>query len=407
MNEGDFSRNRRLTLEITLAVLINMVRPGKRDGYQKVIDRFYSDTQHAFQKQESQKPPDKSAFFRARKKIPFTIMEDLFDKTTNFARQLAEKDCSLLWKSFRVFGIDGTKKNLPDSPQLRDCFEAPDGANFPQMLTCALFDVMAKVPLNVIRGPFRVSERMMAQELIKDLHAGDLLLLDRGYPCYKLFFDMVQQGIDFVVRLPQNGMFKAVKTFLASGKRDGKIKLYPPKTLLKEHPDVNFAPLKLRIIKVSIPGSKKPLILITTLLDRKKFPATELRDLYHLRWNQEEFFKTIKEHLNAEQFHGRCIQFIDQELIAIYLYYTLTRIMMMETADLYEIPLENIETKAALLAVSRYLDRLWIADTVDDCEKLLNLCLNEISWRLYKKRPGRKYPRKSKSRVGKWALKWA
>ena len=52
--------------------------------------------------------------------------------------------------------------------------------------------------------------------------------------------------------------------------------------------------------------------------------------------------------------------------------------MMMETADLYEIPLESVETKAALLAVSRYLDRLWIADTVDDCEKLLNLCLNEI-----------------------------
>jgi len=407
LNEGDFSRNRRLTLEITLAVLINMVRPGKRDGYQKVIDRFYSDTQLAFQNEESQKPPDKSAFCRARKKIPYTIMEDLFEKTATFARQLAEKNSSLLWKGFRVFGIDGTKKNLPDSQQLRDCFEAPDGANFPQMLTCALFDVMAKVPINVIRGPFWTSERLMAQELIKDLHAGDLLLLDRGYPSYKLFFDMVQQGIDFVVRLPKNGMFKAAKTFLASGKRDGKITLHPPKKLLKEHPDVNFASLKLRIIKVSIPGSKKPLILITTLLDRKKFPATELRDLYHLRWNQEEFFKTIKEHLNAEQFHGRCIQFIDQELIAIYLYYTLTRIMMMETADLYKIPLENIETKAALLAVSRYLDRLWIADTVDDCEILLKKCLNEISGRLYKQRPGRKYPRRSKSRFGKWALKWA
>lgn len=406
MNERDFSRKRKLTLEITLAVLINMVRPGKRDGYQKVIDRFYSDTQLAFENEEYQKPPDKAAFHRARKKIPFTVMEGLFDKATTFAQQLAETNSSLLWKGLRVFAIDGTKKNLPDSPQLRDFFEAPDGANFPQMLTCALFDVMAKVPLNVIRGPFWASERMMAQELIKDLNAGDLLVLDRGYPCYKLFFDMIQQGLDFVVRLPKHGMFKAVKTFLASGKRDGIVTLFPPKTLLKEHPDVNFTPLKLRIIKIAVPGSKKPLILITTLLDRKKFPAAELRDLYHFRWNQEEFFKTIKEHLNAEQFHGRCTQFIDQELIAIYLYYTLTRIMMMQTAELYEIPLENIETKAALLPVSRYLDRLWIANTVEDCEKLLNQCLAEISWRPYKHRPGRKYPRKSKSRFGKWALKW-
>ena len=130
----------------------------------------------------------------------------------------------------------------------------------------------------------------------------------------------------------------------------------------KNIPNVNFPPLKLRIIKIAVPGSPKPLILITTLLDRKKFSATELRDLYHLRWNQEEFFKTIKEHLNAEQFHGRCIQFIDQELIAIYLYYTLTRIMMMETAELYDIPLENVETKAS------FAGRLSISGSLVDCK---------------------------------------
>ena len=53
-----FSRVRRLSLEITLALMLNMVRPGERVGYQKVIDRFFSETGLAFSHQKVVKPPD-------------------------------------------------------------------------------------------------------------------------------------------------------------------------------------------------------------------------------------------------------------------------------------------------------------------------------------------------------------
>jgi hypothetical protein len=56
-----FSRARRLSLEITLALMLNMVRPGERVGYQKVIDRFFSETGLAFFPQKVAKPPDKGA----------------------------------------------------------------------------------------------------------------------------------------------------------------------------------------------------------------------------------------------------------------------------------------------------------------------------------------------------------
>lgn len=391
-------------MEITIALLLNMVRPGKRDGYQKVIDRFYSETEMAFEGDGCTKPPDKAAFCRARKKIPIAIFQGLFDKATELLTTLAEQKSSLKWKGFRVFAIDGTKKNLPDSVELTEYFGAPQQAHFPQMITCALFNVLAKVPLNFIRGPFWTSERVMAKELIKELGPGDLLLLDRGFPSYALLLDMIRQGIDFLVRLPKGGMFKEVRAFLASGKRDGKITLPAPKGSLKEDP--SFPSLTLRVLKVAVPGTKESLVLITTLLNRKKYLPSQLRDLYHLRWNEEEFFKTIKEQLEAEQFRGHSVLFIDQELIAIYLYYSLTRILMLETSNTYDIPIENIETKSALLAVCRYLDRLWLADTMEHCIHLLNRCMAEISWRRYRPRLGRKHPRKSKSHYGKWALKW-
>ena len=141
----------------------------------------------------------------------------------------------------------------------------------------------------------------------------------------------------------------------------------------------------------------------TILLDSIKYLRRALRNLYHYRWSEEEFFKTIKKHLQAEEFRGKSVQFIDQELLSTYLYY----ILMLEATRQHDIPLATLETKAALVALARYLDRLWIAETLDQCQELLRRCLAEISRRKNSPKPGRKFPRKSKSRYGKWPNTWA
>ena len=79
---------------------------------------------------------------------------------------------------------------------------------------------------------------------------------------------------------------------------------------------------------------------------------------------------------------------------------------MLEAARQHDLPVANLATKAALVAVAGYLDRLWIAETRDQCPELLGRGLAEISWRTYRPRPGRKFPRTSKSRHRKWANKW-
>lgn len=407
LDTRDFSRDRRLNLEITLALLLNMVRPGERVGYQKVVDRFFSDTGLAFPDQEVVKPPDKAAFHRARKKIPVKVCQIMFAEAVEYAQSLARQQDKLTWNGFRVYAIDGTKKNLPSSDELLDYFDAPSHAHFPQMITGVLFDVLAKLPVNYMRAPFNTPEREMALELIQELGPGDLLVLDRGYPGYEMFHAIVNQGVDFLIRLPKAGLFKQAQEFLARGKRDGKITLHPPKALVKANPKADFQPLTLRIVVVTLPGSKEAAVFITTLLERPKYPPRTLRNLYHCRWQEEEFFKTIKEHFRAEDFRGKSVQFIDQELLSTYLYYILTRIMMLETAQQHTQPVENLETKAALIAVARYLDRLFMAETLEQCQDLCRRCLAEISWRTYRPRPGRKFPRRSKSRHGKWANKWA
>ena len=60
LDTRSFSRIRGLNVEITLALMLNLVRPGERVGYQKVIDRFFSETGLACSHDLAVKPPDLS-----------------------------------------------------------------------------------------------------------------------------------------------------------------------------------------------------------------------------------------------------------------------------------------------------------------------------------------------------------
>ncbi len=382
-----------------------MVRPGKRVGYQIMIDRFFSENDIS----PGEQPPDKSAFCRARKKLPLDIMMNLFEKATDYALSLAGRFENLTWKGFRVYAIDGTKKNMPNSKELREHFRMSQGAHFPQMLTCVLFDVLAKIPVDMMWGPFDTSERQMAKHLCADLGLGDLLLLDRGYPGFEIISDMLRLSLDFLIRLPKTGMFKEVGEFLSLGKRDGIVVIHPSKEIVRQCKNEGKPvpdSLRLRIVKARLPG-KGTAVFITSLMDRKAYSLSEIRDLYHLRWEEEEFFKTVKELLEAENFRGQSVQFIDQEMIAVYLYALLTRILIMESALAHGIQPSEIAEKAAFHSVSRFLDKIWLCEDEQDCQRLIFHCLKEISWRKYKKRPGRRYPRKCKRSYGKWARKSA
>jgi hypothetical protein len=189
-----------------------------------------------------------------------------------YPHSLSRQQDKLTWNGFRVNPIDVTKKNLPASDELSDFFEAPHCAHFPQLITGVLFDVLAKLPLNYMWAPFNTPERDMALELLQELGPGDLLLLDRGYPGYQMFHAVITQGADFLVRLPKDSLFLEARAFLARGKRDGKITIFPPKKLLKEHPNETYPPLPLRMVVVSLPGTATDAVFLTTLLDSKKYP---------------------------------------------------------------------------------------------------------------------------------------
>ncbi|MGD9505602.1 MAG: transposase [Syntrophobacteraceae bacterium] len=275
----------------------------------------------------------------------------------------------------------------------------PSGASFPQLLTCVLYDVLAKIPLNVVYGSFTTSERSMAKLLCEDLGESDLLLMDRGFPSFELFGEMLTLGFQFMVRLPKTGMFKEIRTFLNSGGIDDVLVIHPPDALIKERQwrgEPIPAPICLRAVSIELPDGKKA-VFVATLLDKTTYSRIQLMELYHKRWQEEEFYKLTKGLLEAENFRGKCTLLIGRELMAMHLYCLLTRMLIMETALSKQVSTDEIPQLAAFPAVSRYLGRIRTCSDSDLFRLLLQMCIAEIGCRKHKPRPSRSFYGKSKT----------
>jgi hypothetical protein len=70
-----------------------------------------------------------------------------------------------------------------------------------------------------------------------------------------------------------------------------------------------------RLVRVELPNGE-PEILITSLLDTKKYPSKIFKSLYFQRWGVEKFYDEFKNKLKAEYFSGYSKNSILQDFYA-------------------------------------------------------------------------------------------
>ncbi|MGD9200276.1 MAG: hypothetical protein PVI26_01830 [Chitinispirillia bacterium] len=97
-----------------------------------------------------------------------------------------------------------------------------------------------------------------------------------------------QNTILFLERCKGKNTFKAVETFLESGKQDGSITISPEscRTSLIDLPKKELKPIVVRAIRY-IDEKGNVSALLTDLLDTNKFSTDESVKLYHDRWEVE------------------------------------------------------------------------------------------------------------------------
>ena len=239
----------------------------------------------------------------------------------------------------RVLAVDGTRLVLPNHPSVVEEFgqqKFGPNADSPRSLAMGsmLYDVLNQITIDARLAPYASSERDLLMQHLDKVKPGDLLLLDRGYPCFWLLFLLKARGIRFCVRLKEDWWLQ-VKDFTESDDKERIVTFTLPKKdrkKLADFPHMLDTTILCRLIKIELSDGSKE-ILCTSLIDSEKYLHEEFDKLYHYRWNEEEAYKLLKNRAELENFSGKTANAIKQDFHA--------KVFLMTLCAAYAHPIED------------------------------------------------------------------
>jgi hypothetical protein len=320
-------KRRRCATSLAMTFLILRICYSKNSqGYGTMIHEMWESLQEAIPRLRFQKPMAASSFCEARAKIDEKIFKDLNAAVIELSS--ACEDASARWLGHRIFTIDASKITLPHELISWGFKPANEKTHYPQGLVSTLFNLKTKLPYDVALKEM-MSERVPVAQHLDRLSAGDVVVYDRGYFSYELLWEHVRRGVQAVFRLKGKNNLRRIQAFLDGSRLlEDVVKIKPEdryaRTVKHRLDSDELRPIALRIVKYRI--KDKVYYLATTLLDSAVCTIEGLKELYHARWGVEEFYKSIKRMTIIEDFHGRSLRTVLQEVYAHTFLITLSRL---------------------------------------------------------------------------------
>jgi len=306
-NTQDFTRERTLTFRRLVMLLINQLKGSLQDE----LDRFFRvhSPSRLFQRVVTG-----AALSKARKKLKASAFIELNEKSMETFYE--EFPLQNRWHGFRLLAVDGSKVELPSDPEVEKKFGLHKTSGRPMGLLSTLYDLNNRLWLHAELVPTSIGERELALEHLKNTRRDDLLIYDRGYPAFWFFSLHKQAERNFCIRL-QRGLFAETDAFFTSGESEAIVQITASKHSRRKcrHYGVPSSPVNLRLIRVEL-NSGGVEVLATSLLDSKCHPADLFGDLYHRRWGHEEGYKHLKMHAELQNWSGKKLHTIFQDLHA-------------------------------------------------------------------------------------------
>ena len=197
------------------------------------------------------------------------------------------------WHGLRVVAADGSRLRVSTRAGAE---LAADHYAF------ALYLPGAELTLHAALHAADGCERQMLFEALDATATDDLLVLDRGLIGNTLAAAIRQRRRHFCMRVDASG-YACVRRFLRSGKPEAIVRLDPPCRADRLACELEEVPTTVRLIRDTTPAGTVR-VLMTSLLDRQRYPAATFGALYHRRWRIEEAFKRIKHRVRLEAATG-------------------------------------------------------------------------------------------------------
>lgn len=277
----DFSRKRKMSFTDNIYLILG----GIKKSLQSSLHEFF-DAQGKCEMEYS-----KQAFSKGRKRIkPEAILELFQVVVREFYRRAAPNS----WHGYHLFGIDGTKLNLPCTKELSELYGTQESKGKPQVqaLVSCVYDLLNEIIVDFRFSPCRSSEGEDAADMIAafdtKLVDNPVFIMDRGYPSGELIQAIEAAGHKYIIRCP-TGFLRGMKL--------------PEEDNVFVHKFARVkTPLTIRVVKILLSDGETE-YLITNLFE-KDITSDDFKWLYHQRWKIETAYDTIKNKLEIENFSG-------------------------------------------------------------------------------------------------------
>ena len=323
------------------------------------------------------------------------------------------------WKRFRLLMLDGSDIALPRWKKLLDYYGAAGSgvARTPQARMVMLALAQARLPWRYEVVPQSCHEQTAAKRLLQHVQRNDLVLMDRGFWCYGIFWQLQRQGAYFGIRLRAGTKLRRVKRL---GDKDELVDWTP---VVRSKKKCSWAgtglpkTIRLRVIRYRVPGFRASAV-VTNVLDPRaisrdewvRMAAVDERGhvleagLYHRRWEIETMFYELKVFQGLEgSLRGRTAKSIEFEIAGHVLLYFLIRWLMVESAEQHGGQPLRLSFKHALQEFEDLRALLVVSAPSHVRDVLLPKLLARIAQHAISIRPGRHYPRLGdKYKLGKY-----
>jgi hypothetical protein len=229
------------------------------------------------------------------------------------------------WRGHRLLGIDSSLMRLPESQELGQEFgwkEATNqngatGTRYPEARLSVVYDLLNRMGLEAQLQPSTVGEVALATRQLEQFGPGEVEINDRGFSGYVYFARLVQRGAQFVGRCSSGSFLAAQEMFRANrANQSRRVWLFAPSDKKAECLRSGLPlKMKVRFVSLRLPTGELE-VLATSLLDEALYPTEEFLTVYHWRWGHETFHLMLKGRLETENFSGRTVEAIRQDVQA-------------------------------------------------------------------------------------------
>jgi len=186
-----------------------------------------------------------------------------------------------------------------------------------------LLELGTRAPFAWCAGPYKESEQTQAKELLSNMGPGMLLLADRGYTGFPLWFRAKKTGADLLWRARSQPQFPVKETY-----EDGSWR-----SVFRGKGTDNTC--EVRVIDYTLKQEDATIYrLVTTMLDPKEAPADKLAALYHERWEIETAYDEVKTHMlgPGAMLRSKTPDLVQQEFEGLMLAYYAVRALITKAA---------------------------------------------------------------------------